>query len=268
MAASDFTDTWAQGFDLERHYKRIVSLVPSLTETLFDLGCGERLVGRTDYCIHPADAVAAVPSVGGVKTPNIEAILALKPDLVLMDQDENRRADAEALIAAGVQVFATAPRSVQDALNVLWDLTSLLGTTAQAGIRIQAIERAYDWTRGASQFLAPMRVFCPVWRDPWTTFNANTYPHDLLRTCGAENVFADREARYPRVTLDQVTECAPDLILLPNEPFAFTAADAADVKAHPPLAKAPVRFLDGSLLFWPGTRLARALAELPPLLRP
>ena len=159
MAASDFTDTLAQTFDLERHHKRIVSLVPGLTETLFDLGYGERLVGRTDYCIHPADAVAAVPSVGGVKTPNIEAILALKPDLVLMEQDENRRADAEALIAAGLQIFATAPRSVQDTLNVLWELTGLLGTTSQAGVRIQAIERAYDWTRGASQFLVPVRVF-------------------------------------------------------------------------------------------------------------
>jgi ABC-type Fe3+-hydroxamate transport system substrate-binding protein len=268
MTASNLTDALGQTFDLEHPYERIVSLVPSLTETLYDLGCGERLVGRTDYCIHPADAVATVASVGGAKTPNIEAVLALKPDLVLMDQDENRRADAEALIAAGVQVFGTAPRSVQDALNLLWDLTILLGITTQAGTRIQAIERAYDWTWSAFQSLAPMRIFCPIWPDPWMTFNADTYPHDLLRTCGAENVFADREARYPCVTLDQVTGCAPDLILLPNEPFAFTAAEAAELKAHPSLAKTPVRFLDGSLLFWPGTRLARALAELPSLLHP
>jgi ABC-type Fe3+-hydroxamate transport system substrate-binding protein len=240
--------------------------VPSLTETLFDLTAGERVVGRTDYCIHPAAQVAAIPSVGGTKNPDIEAILSLKPDLILMDRDENRRLDAEALMAAGVRVFATAPHSVQEALDLLWDLATLLDVTTQAGPRIQAIERAYDWTRSAADSLTPVRVFCPIWRDPWMTFNADTYAHDLLCICGAENVFANHDTRYPHVTLDEAAERTPDLILLPSEPFAFSTADAADLTARPALAETPVHLVDGSLLFWPGTRLVRALAQLPPLL--
>lgn len=266
MTGTTVTDALGQAFELGESYERIVSLVPSLTESLFDLGAGARVVGRTDYCVHPADRVAAIPSLGGTKTPDIQALLALKPDLVLMDQDENRRPDAESLIAAGVRVFATAPRGVQETLDLLWDLATLLGITAEAGPRIQTIERAYDWAQGAAESLTLLRVFCPVWRDPWMTFNADTYPHDLLRVCGAENIFADRDAPYPRITLDEVAERAPDLILLPSEPFAFGPTDVAAVTAHPALTGTPARPVDGSLLFWPGTRLARALAQLPELL--
>ncbi len=266
MTGTTVTDALGQAFELGESLERIVSLVPSLTESLFDLGAGERLVGRTDYCIHPIGRMAAIPSLGGTKTPDIEAVLVLDPDLVLMDQDENRRPDAEALISAGVRVFATAPRSVQETLDLLWDLATLLGITAEAGPRIQTIERAYDWARGAAELLTLLRVFCPVWRDPWITFNADTYPYDLLRVCGAQNIFADHEARYPRVTLDEAAERAPDLILLPSEPFAFGLTDVAAVTAHPALTGTPACLVDGSLLFWPGTRLARALAQLPQLL--
>jgi ABC-type Fe3+-hydroxamate transport system substrate-binding protein len=266
MIGTTITDALGQTFEPGGSYERIVSLVPSLTESLFDLGAGERVVGRTDYCVHPADRVAAIPSVGGPRTPDIEAVLSLKPDLVLMDQDENRRPDAEAILSAGMRVFVSAPRGVQDALNLLWNLATVLDITAEAGPRIQTIERACDWARAAAESLTPVCVFCPIWRDPWMTFNADTYPHDLLRLCGAENIFADCEQRYPCITLDEVAERAPDLMLLPGEPFDFSMDDGADLTAHPALAGTPVRLVDGSLLFWPGTRLARALAQLPPLL--
>jgi ABC-type Fe3+-hydroxamate transport system substrate-binding protein len=260
------TDILGQTFAAGGRFERIVSLVPSLTESLFDLGAGERVVGRTDYCVHPPDQTASIPSVGGTKSPDLEAILALQPDLVLMDQDENRSADVDALLAAGVRVFATAPRSVQEVLNLLWDVAVLLDVTAQAGPRIQTIERAYDWARGATESAPLVRVFCPIWREPWMTFNANTYSHDLLHVCGAENVFAGHKQRYPRVTFDEVAQRTPGLILLPSEPFDFGPADVAVVTAHSALAETPVRLVDGSLLFWPGTRLARALAQLPSLL--
>jgi ABC-type Fe3+-hydroxamate transport system substrate-binding protein len=260
------TDILGQTFEPGGRFERIVSLVPSLTESLFDLGAGGRVVGRTDYCIHPPDQTANIPPIGGTKNPDLGAILALRPDLVLMDQDENRRADADALLSAGARVFATAPHSVQEALNLLWNLAVLLDITAQAGPCIQTIERAYDWAWGAIESAPPVRVFCPIWRDPWMTFNADTYAHDLLRICGAENVFAGHKKRYPHITLDEVAQRTPDLILLSSEPFAFSMNDVSAVTGHPALAKKPVRQVDGSLLFWPGTRLARALAQLPPLL--
>jgi ABC-type Fe3+-hydroxamate transport system substrate-binding protein len=266
MTQTGVTDALNQTFELGRDYERVVSLVPSLTETLFDLGAGERVVGRTDYCIHPADQVAEVTSVGGIKNPNITAILDLRPDLVLMGQDENQRADADALISADVRVFTAAPHSILDTFGLLWDLAALMGITAEAGPRIQSIERTYDWVRGATESLEPMRVFCPIWRDPWMTLNRDTYTHDLLYICGGENVFADYERRYPSISLEEVAERVPDLILLPSEPFAFSIADAAALKAHTALADKAIRLVDGSLLFWPGTRLAHALAQLPQML--
>jgi ABC-type Fe3+-hydroxamate transport system substrate-binding protein len=204
--------------------------------------------------------------VGGPKNPDIEAILYLQPDLILMDRDENRQTDAHALTAAGARVFVTAPYTVQATLDLLWDLAALLHLTAQAGPRIQTIARAYDWTRDVTASEPSVRVFCPIWRDPWMTFNGETYPSDLLRVCGAQNVFADHPKRYAQIPLDEAAARRPQLILLPDEPFAFSPPDAADLGAHADLSEIPIRHIEGTLLFWPGTRLAHALTQLPPLL--
>jgi ABC-type Fe3+-hydroxamate transport system substrate-binding protein len=265
MMQDSLTDAIGQSFNRSNRYKRIVSLVPSLTETLFDLGAGQRVVARTDYCIHPADPLVTVPSVGGPKSPDLTAILALQPDLILMDRDENRQADAQALMSAGARVFVTFPQTVQATLDLLWDLAALLHLTAQAGPRIQAIARAYDRTRDITASAPVVRVFCPVWRDPWVTFGAETYPNDLLGVCGAQNIFGHVQ-RYPQVTLNEAAKHRPHLILLPNEPFDFSPADAADIHAHAGLSETPIRHIDGTLLFWPGTRLAQALTQLYPLL--
>jgi ABC-type Fe3+-hydroxamate transport system substrate-binding protein len=266
MMQDSLSDDIGQNFGLTDHYRRIVSLVPSLTETLFDLGAGERVIARTDYCIHPADQLVTIPSVGGPKSPDLTAILALQPDLILMDRDENRQADAQALMSAGAQVFVTYPQTVQATLDLLWDLAALLHLTTRAGPSIQTIARAYDRTRDVTASWPTVRVFCPIWRDPWMTFSAETYPNDLLCACGAKNILAKHSQRYAQITLDEVAERHPQLILLPNEPFAFSTADAADIHTHAGLSKIPIRHIDGTLLFWPGTRLAQALDQIPPLL--
>ncbi len=275
--------------------QRVVSLVPSVTESLFDLNIGPRVVGVTDYCKLPADGVARLPKVGGTKNPNIEKIVALRPDLVMMNAEENRREDADALRAAGIAVWVTQPNTVRAALDLLWTIMDVFEEPSMVP-RVRLIEITYEWTLGVSrEIAAPRRVFVPIWRDPWMTINRDTYIHDLLRTCGAENVFADRDrqfplkadlgeteplapddprvagqdVRYPRITLDEVVAAQPDVIVLPDEPFAFTAADAAELsKLDIPAARNnAIHLFDGATLTWHGTRIAYALRDLPLLFR-
>jgi ABC-type Fe3+-hydroxamate transport system substrate-binding protein len=271
---------------------RVVSLVPSITESLFDLNLGACVVGITDYCIRPAERITGLPRIGGTKNPDVQRIIELRPDLVIANQEENRPEDVAALQAAGVPVWITFPRTVADVFNLLWNIMYIFEETSMVP-RVRLIEYTYDWVQGISKAREdnPCRVFVPIWLDPLMTFNQDTYMHDLLRVCGGVNVFADRQrryplkadlgeddaypaddpriagkdTRYPRVTLQEVTEAQPDVILLPSEPFEFTEAHipifaSLDV---PAARNERITLVEGSLLTWHGTRVAYALNELP-----
>jgi ABC-type Fe3+-hydroxamate transport system substrate-binding protein len=246
--------------------QRVVSLVPSLTESLFDLDLGDRLIAITDYCIHPADKVQGLPRVGGTKNPDIARIIDWQPDLVLFNDEENRREDADALQAAHIPIWVTGPRSVLDALNVLWNLMDIFDHPVMIP-RVREIERAYDYTLGASHAHPLVSVFAPIWRDPWMTFNADTYAHDVLRVCGAKNVFANRDERYPEITLDEVIVAQPEVVLLPSEPYPFSEPDADWFRTLdiPAARSGRIILIDGTLLTWHGTRAAYALRDLPAL---
>ena len=244
--------------------RRIVSLVPSLSEALFALGLGDRVVGVTDWCVHPADAVAGLPKVGGTKNPSIPRILELAPDLVIANQEENRERDVEKLRAAGVEVRVTYPRTVAGALAELEALAALGAPPARAAACIESVRRA--WRDAEARPPAdPVRCFCPIWKDPWMAVGADTYAHDLLTVCGAANVFANRqERRYPIVTEDEIVASAPEVILLPDEPYAFGAREAAALRALPvPAARSGrIHLIDGTLVSWYGPRIGRAIAEI------
>ncbi len=278
--------------------ERVVSLVPSLTDSLFDLGADRYLVGVTDFCRPPAEAEGRLERVGGTRTPDIDAIVRLKPELVLANQEENSREAVESLEAAGLKVWVTFPRSVDEVLSLLWALVRLFNVPA-SGNRIRTLEVTLEWERRASAQRTPVRVFAPVWQGAaedgtpwWMTFNRFTYAHDVLAHCGGENVFGDRErrypleadlglaspespgerdTRYPRVTAAEVVHAAPEVILLPDEPYAFGDQEEANLRRlltdTPAVRSGRVLRIDGRLLTWHGTRLARALAELPALLQ-
>jgi len=277
--------------------RRVVSLVPSVTESLYDLGVGERLVGITDFCIHPQDKLSGLHRVGGPRSPDMAAIRRLRPDLIIANREENRKDDVEALQAEGLKVWVTFPCTVRAAIDLLWAIVELF-RVPQQGMRLSVLETTFEWASLALSGQRPSRVFCPVWREPpagqpdwWMTINRATYTHDLLRLCGGENIFADRErryplaadlgeatleppgqrdTRYPRVRPSEMAALAPEAILLPTEPFAFSEADLAAFEAYPDLPAVKnqrMHIVDGTLLTWPGTRLAKALAELPSLLQ-
>lgn len=276
--------------------QRVVSLVPSVTESLFDLSLGDRLIAVTDYCVHPAEGVARLPHIGGTKNPDVVRIIEMKPDLVIANQEENRKEDVQALQAAGIPVWITFPRTVADCFNLLWNIMHVFDEPVMVP-RVRLIEQTYDWVWRINEKRIEdeaCRVFVPIWLDPLMTFNADTYAHDLLRVCGAVNVFGDRDrkyplkadlgngeayptddarivgrdTRYPRVTMEEVEAAQPDMILLPSEPFEFTESHIAQfTDLNVPAARnGNIKLVDGSLLTWHGTRIAYALNTLPGLL--
>lgn len=274
--------------------KRVVSLVPSDTSTIADLGCAGALVGRTDYCELPADVVAKLPSVGGTKNAKYDAIVALEPDLVVANQEENARPLLEQLAQNGIRVFIAFPKRVADGLAHMARLARIFRVERDARVH-ELVKRGYDALREAEALRSsqrPVKTFCPIWMEPLMTIHASTFISDMLEVAGAQNVFADRErkyplaadlgrgvakaedevagrdVRYPRVILEEVEARAPELVLLPDEPHPFSEQDA-DVfrKLDIPAAKrhAIVR-TGGKDLCWYGSRSVEGLPRLRALI--
>jgi ABC-type Fe3+-hydroxamate transport system substrate-binding protein len=239
-----------------------------MTESLFELGLGGRLLAITDACVHPADQTAGLPRIGSPRMPDIAQIAALAPELVLAcDDGVNAPEDIAALRSAGLNVWVNAPRTVQDVFNLLWNTMYLFDETAMVP-RVRQLEYMADWLRAMAEQhqqsgVPALRVFVAISGDPLRTVSAQTYTHDLLVLCGADNVFADHPDRWPQVTLDEVRAACPDALLL--EADELGAGDRAIFAA---LGVPPERIhlIDGSLLTWPGTRIARAFELLPSLL--
>jgi ABC-type Fe3+-hydroxamate transport system substrate-binding protein len=269
---------------------RVVSLVPSDTWSLAAIGCSGVLVGRTDWCELPRDLVAKLPSVGGTKNPRIDSVCDLAPDLVLANQEENTRGDLEELVRRGIRVYVAFPKRVADGLAHLARLARIFGVDRDAAVAA-LLKRGYDELRAAvaaSAFAAPIRAFCPIWMNPLMTVHGDTFISDMLAVCGAQNVFAERErryplaadlgkapplpqdkvgtrdVRYPRVTLAEVLDRAPELIVLPSEPHPFTAEDAEVFRALdiPAAARGAIVHADGKDLCWYGARSVEGIARL------
>lgn len=244
--------------------RRAISLAPALTESLFDLALGDRLIAVSDDCARPVEGVQLLPRVGRVNHPDIDRIVSLKPDLVLLNDTVNYPEHIDALRLAGVPVWVTTTGSVFDTLNLLWNIMYVFDHAVMVP-RVREIERAYDYTLAAARGLEPVRVLALIGCDPWRSFNADTYAHDVLRVCGGENICAGRVERYPAVTLEEVVQANPDVILLPDESFSNTSVDtlrALDISAA---RTGRIHRIDRSLLTWAGTRLAYALRDLPSL---
>jgi ABC-type hemin transport system substrate-binding protein len=243
---------------------RIVSLVPSLTEALFAFGAGERVVGRTRYCLWPPRAVGKVPTVGGTKKVDVNRVLELEPDLIVAVREENSRENVERLEESGVPVFVGAPESVEGAINLLWELAERV-EAPRSGAVMDPIERVHGRLRNGTG--GTRRVFVPIWKNPYMSVGSDTYVHDVLKTCGGENVCGN-SMRYPIVTLEKVETAQPEVILLPDEPYPFCAEDLAEYyELDVPAADSDrIHLVDGKLLTWYGPRMASSLTQLSALL--
>ncbi len=245
---------------------RIVSLVPSVTETLVLLGLAPALVGRTDFCIHPTQLINICPPIGGTKNPRLDDIIALAPDLVLANREENRESDVRRLRQNGLVVWVDHPVTLEDSVEQVRRLAGLGADENRAESVLTKMLDALAHARHP-RLKRPLRCFLAVWKDPWMTIGRDTYAHHLLEAVGLVNVFADESGHYPRIELDELARREPEIVLLPDEPYRFTAADAEAVRAGElseswAVRRGQVHLIDGRLPFWHGPRLGEALGEL------
>jgi ABC-type Fe3+-hydroxamate transport system substrate-binding protein len=291
VVAVKVRDDMGRELVLMREPRRIVSLVPSDTYTVCALGAGDRLVGRTSYCVLPADRVAGVPEVGGTKDVDADAVADLAPDLVIANQEENARAPLEEIVRRGLPLFVSFPRRAADGVAHAARLARMLGL-ARAPEAAALIRRGYQVLRGDAEIdearAGLPSAFVPIWKEPLMTFHQDTFASDMLLQAGCANAFADRErryplaadlgrrsplpsdrmgdrdTRYPRISVDEVVARAPDIVLLPDEPYEFGADDLAWASALPiPAARrGAVALASGKDLFWYGAWSVDALPRL------
>ncbi|MGZ4690093.1 MAG: helical backbone metal receptor [Acidimicrobiia bacterium] len=230
---------------------RVVSLVPSATETLVALDVVP--IACTRFCEQ-----RGIPTVGGTKDPHVDEIAALAPDLVVVNDEENRSEDAEALLRAGLELHSMSPRSVGDVGEAVSVLAERVGVTVPSPFAARQwhehLRQAQRASRGSVAVL--------IWRRPWMTMRSDTYGASLLAVLGWENAFSgsDAEDRYPALTLEELAGFAPELVLLPDEPYPFSDRHLAEVETGVPDAR--VALADGRDLFWWGIRTPGALERL------
>lgn len=234
--------------------RRVVSLVPSLTEAVAATA-PELLAGATDWCTHPPGL--DLPRVGGSKYPSVAKVQALRPDLVLANVEENRREDVAALRAAGIPVWVTYPRTLDESLDSLARMLAGLGCPRPAWLAAAAAA----WAEPAPSPAVPAVV--PVWRRPWVVLGPGTFAGDLLRRLGVANAYDDAGERYPRPPLTELRDRRPALVVLPDEPYRFTATDGPEAFGGIPCA-----LLSGRHLTWYGPSLAEARSVLAGQLDP
>ncbi|MFF4117765.1 helical backbone metal receptor [Streptomyces sp. NPDC001714] len=229
-------------------------MVPSLTEAIAET-LPDVLVGATDWCTHPVGL--GLTRIGGTKNPALDRILALAPDLVVANEEENRAPDLDALRTAGVAVLVTEVRDVPQAFR---ELTRVLAACGASGRPRWLDEAEQAWSAPMPEPFATAVV--PIWRRPWMVLGRDTFAGDVLARLGVRNVFGDHPERYPRVPVGELLDAAPDLVVLPDEPYRFTAADGPE--AFPGLSCA---LLSGRHLTWYGPSLAEAPRVLGEALR-
>ncbi len=260
----------ASGFalTLPQSPRRIVSLIPSITETLCHLGLADALVGVTAYCVEPRAVVRGKTRIGGEKNPDLAAIRALQPDLVVANVEENVREHVETLRAWGIPVWVTYPRTVAQSLVMIRELGELTHTRPRAKAMLADLEPLFERVQRTTARRRPVPVFYPIWRVPWMTISADTYIHDLLAVCGAANIFGDRPTRYPTVTLEEMASRRPEVIVLPDEPFRFRRSHVEDFAPYadvPAVRAGRIHLVDGKPFSWHGPHVGEALLTLPAL---
>ncbi len=232
----------------------IVSLVPSLTELLFDLGLGHCVVGRTRFCIHPKGAVENVPIIGGTKNPKIEAIRELDPDLIIANKEENRKEDVDQL-EEYFRVMVTEISTIEEALFAIHDIGWTCGVQEVAGDLISNIQSVMKGVPDEP----PMTAAYFIWRDPWMSVGNDTYIHSVMEHWNFNNVYAD-ELRYPKTMLNELSLKKPEIILLSSEPYPFKEKHIKEVSDACPGSN--IVLVNGEWFSWYGSRMFHAFKNL------
>lgn len=254
-----YLDALDQSHAVCQQEARIVSLVPSITELLFDLGLGDQVVGRTGFCIHPKPQIKSVPKVGGTKDVKLEAVAALSPTHVIVNVDENTKPVYEALRAFVPNVIVTHPKSPEDNLSLFRLLGGIFNQASRAESLCQQLQERIETCKRQQTTPDSKRVIYLIWRDPWMTVSSDTYVARMLASIGWVAVFPEGSNRYPELSVEQVRDLSADLCLLSSEPFPFREKHLAEVEQ---LAGCPAMLVDGEMISWYGSRAIAGLEYL------
>ncbi|MGY4536655.1 ABC-type Fe3+-hydroxamate transport system substrate-binding protein [Mucilaginibacter sp. UYNi724] len=242
-----FYDQMNNAVNLPDTPRRIISIVPSQTELLFDLSLGGQIVGITKFCIHPADKVKQVAKVGGTKQLNLQAIYKLKPDLIIANKEENEQSQVEELMRH-YPVWVSDIHDLHSALSMINKLGEVTGKQTEASAISNEIFKRFGYIKPISK---QTRVAYFIWRKPYMAAGQGTFINSMLKLCGLTNVLS--AGRYPELTIDEIKAARPDVILLSSEPYPFAQKHINEFKKMLPDAK--VLLVDGELFSWYGSRL-------------
>ena len=245
-----------------RRDARIVSLVPSITELLCDLGLAAQLVGRTGFCVHPREVVRRIPKVGGTKDVDLDKLRALRPTHVILNIDENKKEHARSLAEFVPELIVTHPLAPIDNLALYRLIGGIFGREDQAEALCGEFEAAYAALQTAARAFPLDRVLYLIWKNPWMTVSRDTYVSRMLALVKWETVPAECTDRYPKIQLDSGVLDAADAVLLSSEPYSFREGHVAQLRAHPLLAKKRIALIDGAMTAWYGSRAIEGLGYL------
>lgn len=255
-----FTDMMGNEMQLPDMPQRIISIVPSQTELLYDLGIDEsRVVGITKFCVHPESWFRSKERIGGTKNLNIEKIRSLKPDLIIANKEENEQAQVEEL-AKEFPVWLSDIQNIPQALQMIQVVGQLVNAEQKAGEMVEQVVQGFNNLKRAT---TGKRVMYMIWYNPWMSIGGDTFISNMIQTIGWQNVLKDK-SRYPEVNLDELQAANPDMVLLSSEPFPFKEKHIEEIKAL--LPDADVRLVDGEIFSWYGSRMLKAIPYLQELI--
>jgi ABC-type Fe3+-hydroxamate transport system substrate-binding protein len=241
---------------------RIISVVPSQTELLFDLGLNDRIAGITKFCVHPAKGVKEKIKVGGTKNLNIEKIRSLNPDLIIANKEENKRSEIE-LLMKEFPVWLSDVKTLDDALDIIQTVGELTGKSQEAKKISNTISERFTNLEPQTSNLQPVSTVYLIWHNPIMTVGSDTFISGMMKRCGFKNVFAGRK-RYPEITDSQLTDAAPEILLLSSEPFPFRQKHVEHYRGICPDSK--ILLVDGQMFSWYGSRLQHVPAYFSELI--
>lgn len=250
-----FTDQLGRKIILEKIPQRIISLVPSQTELLFDLGLEEEVVGITKFCIHPDSWFHSKTRIGGTKQFDFEKIKSLQPDLIIGNKEENDKEQIEELMK-NFTVWMSDIKTLADACKMICEIGELVGKKEKSKSLSNEIKLGFSVFQGKIKSFPKKRVAYFIWKNPWMVAGKENFIDEMLGVCGLENVFLNLEGRYPEISLTDLSEANPEVILLSSEPYPFKEKHMEELKAVCPNAK--ILLVDGEMFSWYGTRLLKS----------
>jgi ABC-type Fe3+-hydroxamate transport system substrate-binding protein len=256
-----FKDQLNRDIEIIEFPKRIVSLVPSQTELLFDLGLDEEIIGITKFCIHPKKWHQNKTRIGGTKKVNIQKIKSLNPDLIICNKEENTKEEIE-LLAKEFSVWISDIKNLSEALNMINGIGEITGKSEKAEMLIHKIEREFS---ALQPLKTEKKALYLIWKEPWMSVNSETFIHDMLVRCGFTNITQNKTLRYPDLTEQELVELNPNYVFLSSEPFPFKEKHIQELQEI--LPKAKIMLVDGEAFSWYGSHLLRSVEYFKKLIK-